>query len=95
MPLYSVIQPIKVGGKVHKPGGDSVELSEEVAAGLVGYVEPVRDEQAKAPATASAVASGAGTPPNNPPPPTTTTPKKTAATKSASSAKKATKRQAK
>lgn len=91
MPLYSVIQPIKVGGKVHKPGGDPVELSEEVAAGLAGYVGPARDEQAKAPATAS----GAGTPPDSPPSPTTTTPKKTVVTKSAPPAKKATKRQAK
>ncbi|ANY15905.1 hypothetical protein [Bordetella pseudohinzii] len=91
MPLYSVIQPIKVGGKVHKPGGDPIELSDEVAAGLAGYVGPVRDEQTKEPATTS----GAGAPPSNPPSPPTTTPKKTAATKSVTPAKKATKRQAK
>ncbi|AMG89706.1 hypothetical protein [Bordetella bronchiseptica] len=90
MPLYSVIQPIKVGGKVHKPGGDPVELSEAVAAGLAGYVGPARDQQTKEPAATS----DTGPAPNNPPPPTAT-PKKTAVTKSATPAKKATKRQAK
>lgn len=36
MPLYNVLQPIKTGGKLHRPGSDPVELDASVADDLVG-----------------------------------------------------------
>lgn len=48
MPRYIVLSPAKVSGQVHKPGGESVELTEKAAAPAVasGSLKPVAVEPA-------------------------------------------------
>ncbi|WP_218824191.1 hypothetical protein [Achromobacter xylosoxidans] len=57
MPLYTVLQPIKAGGKLYRPGSESVELDTSVADDLVrsGYLSLAPGvEQAAAPAVPAA-----------------------------------------
>lgn len=57
MPLYSVLQPIKAGGKLYRPGSESVELDTSVADDLVrsGYLSLAPGvEQTAAPAVPAA-----------------------------------------
>lgn len=35
MPSYKVVSPIKIGGRIHKPGCADMELTVDEAAGLV------------------------------------------------------------
>ncbi|MGX9692928.1 hypothetical protein ACTJNK_21530 [Achromobacter anxifer] len=71
MPLYTVLQPIKAGGKLHRPGSESVELDASVADDLVrsGYLGLAQGaEQAAVPPNEPTSESSAAKPPAGTPP---------------------------